>query len=210
MAKHPENTQQLVRLTGLGTEPFELAAKGISQIRAVLGDSLQEDSLQSWSPARIRNHLVLTFTNRYFSNERDGVYEVQDLSPSYDPLRLLRLAVPGGLHTVDNQVLYFERIKTATEGLVEHILLRARLVLTFRLHRRFTHRSVLPSSIKVGHMVEVQCGFCAIPVNRRKYRFLCKLRSVCILDRSVENVSSPSIPITMRLTNICSPFFTGL
>ena len=96
------------------------------------------------------------------------------------------------------------------EGSVEHILLRAQPVLTFRLHRRFTHRSVLPSSIKVGHMVEVQCGFCAIPVNRRKYRFLCKLRSVCILDRSVENVSSPSITITTRLTNICSPFFYRL
>lgn len=88
---------------------------GISQIRSVLSSSLQEGALQNWSPRRNRNHIVLTFTNRYFSNEKDGTFEICSLSPAYDPLGILRRTVPSGLHTVDNEVLYFERFKTEKE-----------------------------------------------------------------------------------------------
>lgn len=89
---------------------------GISQIRSVLAGSLQDGALQNWSPQRNRNHIVLTFTNRYFSNEKDGVFDVRDLSTTYDPVGVLRRAVPSGLHTADNQVLYFERFKTDKQG----------------------------------------------------------------------------------------------
>ncbi|THH15427.1 hypothetical protein EUX98_g9469 [Antrodiella citrinella] len=46
---------------------------------------------------------------------------------------------------------------------------------------------IKPGLIRVGHLVELQVGICAMPTGRNKYTFIPKLRSVCILSRDVEN-----------------------
>lgn len=59
----------------------------------------------------VNGHLALTFTNRYFSTpEEASGKEDRQLSAYVDPLNILREAVPRGVHTQDNEVLYFERI----------------------------------------------------------------------------------------------------
>ena len=50
------------------------------------------------------------------------------------------------------------------------------------------HRSINPTGIAEGYLVEVQAAFCAVLVGRAKYRFLLKLRSVCVMNRQVDAV----------------------
>ncbi len=45
-------------------------------------------------------------------------------------------------------------------------------------------------SIYPCDLVELQVAFCAVPIGKRKHRVLAKLRSVCVLDRTAENVST--------------------
>ena len=46
----------------------------------------------------------------------------------------------------------------------------------------------LPSALKIGQIVEAQVAFCAVPIGKGKYRLICKLRALCILDRQVQKV----------------------
>ena len=45
------------------------------------------------------------------------------------------------------------------------------------------------TSISTGQLVEIQASFAAVPRGRGKYKMVCRLRSVCILDQSIEQVS---------------------
>ena len=53
---------------------------------------------------------------------------------------------------------------------------------------RATYRIIKPEGIRTGYMVEVQVGFCAVPISNHKYKFLLKLRSICVLNRQVDTV----------------------
>ena len=44
--------------------------------------------------------------------------------------------------------------------------------------------------MRLASIVEVQVAFCAVPISKgRKYKLLPKLRSICLLDWSVQQVS---------------------
>ena len=72
---------------------------------------------------------MLFFGNRYFAD--DGDYRAHDAisMEDVDPLKILREAVPEGIHTTDNQVLYFERGKTEEgETYVQQVSVSHKLV----------------------------------------------------------------------------------
>lgn len=48
---------------------------------------------------------------------------------------------------------------------------------------------ILPQTIKVGDLVEVQCSFHAGSIKKDMYAMYIKLRSICVLDRTVQRVS---------------------
>ena len=51
-----------------------------------------------------------------------------------------------------------------------------------------SYRAIKPEGIRAGYLVEVQGGFCAVPIGKELYKFLLKLRSICVLDREVDSV----------------------
>ena len=53
---------------------------------------------------------------------------------------------------------------------------------------RISYRAIKPEGIHVGYMVEVQVAFCAVPIANNQYKFLLKLRSICVLNREVDMV----------------------
>lgn len=61
------------------------------------------------------------------------------------------------------------------------------VVVCSTLHFRAVHRKINPAGVADGYLLEVQVGFCAIPLGR-SYRFITKLRSVCVLNREVDVV----------------------
>jgi hypothetical protein len=58
------------------------------------------------------------------------------------------------------------------------------------LSNRTSYQKVRPMSIRVGQLVEVQLGFMSVRVKKGKYAFLPILRSICILDRTLVEVSN--------------------
>ncbi|KAF7790157.1 hypothetical protein EIP86_001109 [Pleurotus ostreatoroseus] len=108
------------------------------------------------------------FANRYLSSyqEAQGVDSVP-LSKDVDPNGVLRNAVPKVYHTADNEVMYFERVVSSGS--------------------RTSYRAIKPEGIRAGYLVEVQGGFCAVPIGKERYKFLLKLRSICVLDREVDS-----------------------
>ena len=73
--------------------------------------------MEGWEPRKDRGHPVLTVGNRYLSNaDNKGVQQsVLPLGQAIDPLHILQDAVPSGVHTAENQVLYFQRSKKGAE-----------------------------------------------------------------------------------------------
>ncbi len=49
---------------------------------------------------------------------------------------------------------------------------------------------IKPDAFSISNMVEVQIGFIAVKTGRTEYIFLPKLRSICLLNRAAEKVST--------------------
>ena len=72
--------------------------------------------MDNWEPRKDRGHPILTVGNRYLSpvDGEEGKQQVIPMENTIDPLCILRDAVPSGVHTTENQVLYFERSTKGT------------------------------------------------------------------------------------------------
>ena len=118
LAANARTSEQSITITGLGNVEFDRAIIGIQQLRIVMEN--QVSAMKLWEPRREQGHYVLTFSNRYFNKESEAANEeVKALSTDVDPLGLLAKAVPDGIHTSDNEVLYFERRKGDAPRCVE-------------------------------------------------------------------------------------------
>lgn len=53
----------------------------------------------------------------------------------------------------------------------------------------YSYHTIKPVSIKPGALVEVQVSFCVVPLAKGRHIMLNKLRSICILNRQVIDVS---------------------
>ncbi|KAF7798783.1 hypothetical protein EIP86_010008 [Pleurotus ostreatoroseus] len=111
LPKSPERATQSVLMTGLGTEGFEKAVQGALQIYQHMQRCLPAGALIPWKPVTYEGHLGLELSNRYFSSSKEAEgQQIVELSSDIDPNNILRKAVPHGLHTLDNTVVYFERV----------------------------------------------------------------------------------------------------
>ncbi len=102
-------------MSGLGSEVFHrsvLATGGIHRAFKAVNPQLK---FAGWQPRQSHGHMVLTFSNRYFTPDTDNGHEVRTFPNDHDPLHVLRKAVPSGVYTADNEVLYFDRRSTTGE-----------------------------------------------------------------------------------------------
>lgn len=74
-----------------------------------------------------------------------------------------------------------------TLGAFEYIL--DLQVLIFPTYSSWKHVTVQPTAFKIGQLIEAQISFTVYPQGKQKYLHILKLRSLCILDRAVVNVS---------------------
>ena len=112
----PINARQSVTLSGLGAENFAQALQGMMRIQQYFGEHCSEGQMESWEPRKDRGHPVLTIGNRYLStlDGKDTKQQTVTLEDAIDPFHILREATPSGVHTTENQVLYFQRTTKGT------------------------------------------------------------------------------------------------
>ncbi len=143
LASVPDRSQQTVTLSGVGSPQFARAILGLRQIYAVFDDHCSANELLAWTPRVTQGHFTLTMSNRYFTASKGTAkQEVLNFPSALDPLNILRDAVPSGIYSRDNEVLYYDRRKIANERYVPNLpkvthLTRVQFMET-RTHR--THR----------------------------------------------------------------------
>ena len=115
--------QQAIQLTGLDTHKYKAALEGIATIHTTFTKYMRSDKLQPWTPNTFREWSALNAGNRYFSTgEIAASSEAVPFHDLVDPDGVLA-AVDSHkyLHTIDNDVGYFERQKK-DDGSLQYVL----------------------------------------------------------------------------------------
>ena len=103
--------KQSITLTGLGTDRFDTAVRGVQTIHQVFSNHVSQAGghLSDWTPGRDGQNLTLMFGNRYLTSARDiGNESSIDMSTIVDPLNILCPLIKTEVHTADNVVEYWE------------------------------------------------------------------------------------------------------
>ena len=116
MGKNPRFARQSVLLSGLGLDQFHRTFDALLEIGTVIEDNLPNGKLRRPTPRLERGFPVLQFSNRYFADSSEAGASDAVSMDAVDPMKILRAAVPDGIHTLDNEVLYFERRTSLEDG----------------------------------------------------------------------------------------------
>ncbi|KAI0688792.1 hypothetical protein BC835DRAFT_1283984, partial [Cytidiella melzeri] len=162
LPKNPYAARQSLTLTGLSLSNFDSNLRAVSEVHSYFADNLPNGALQPLKHNKDGGHSYLEVSNRYFTQEVDDMgYPDIAIDPYIDPHGILTSKVTTGRHTKENTVL------------------------------KYVYNPCKPTAIIVGHIVEVQASFCSVPTSKGRFVMLMKLRSVCILDTSVLQPTSP-------------------
>ncbi|KAF7789840.1 hypothetical protein EIP86_000786 [Pleurotus ostreatoroseus] len=167
LASVPVRTQQTVMLSGVSSRQFGTAIAAIGQIVEVFNAQCTRDELLPWSPRIVQGHPTLTLSSRYFTADGGSTkHDMRAFPEDLDPYNILRNAVPDGLYTEDNEVLYYERRKFSNSDTLKYV-------------------TVQPTAFKIGQLVQAQLAFMLVPRGKGKYGLILRLRSLCILSHAV-------------------------
>lgn len=104
-------------MTGVGSEEFALAVKGMLALHQVIRTHLGTTVLLDWSPSCENGNLVMEFANRYLSNASDaGKHQIMTFPTDLDPQGLLQQRISSEIYLSDNEVKYYERRKVVRGG----------------------------------------------------------------------------------------------
>ena len=100
-------------MTGLGAEQFDTFAAGALAIQHVLSSHAPEDAMIKWHPGSSNGFLHLDISNRWFTRDRDGDDLEMPIPDDLDPFNILRSRMSSrARYTAENEVLYYERVKS--------------------------------------------------------------------------------------------------
>ena len=105
--------KQEVILTGLGSQYFHTAVRGVSAVYLAFKMHLSARGcqLRTWAPGcDAGESLTLTFSNRILMSAKDGEGETKrDLARYVDPFNILRPLLRTEVHTAENHVDFWKR-----------------------------------------------------------------------------------------------------
>lgn len=113
--RNPRKFSQNVALTGFKTHKFKAALEAISLIHGLFSDKMEESTeILPWTPDMSEGLTMVQVTNRYFTPT--SVTSIGGLLPfdeMIDPRGILAALQSNGYrYTAENEVGYFERVKT--------------------------------------------------------------------------------------------------
>ncbi|KAH9837946.1 uncharacterized protein C8Q71DRAFT_706152, partial [Rhodofomes roseus] len=165
------HTEQYVRIGGLADPLFDQGAVAVLAIHQFLESRLGSGSLQDMDVKREQGHIVLDFHNRYLTPRSEAaVTSIIPFPNDYDPRHILQSRVTDEVFTTDNAVQFYERVKLDGSS-----------------RSKYQFKQSHPTALSVGQLVEIQTSFAVVPRGKKKYKLINKLRSICVLDRSIEN-----------------------
>lgn len=118
-SKHIRYLKQGVSITGLGLDDFMTQVNTLPDIAALFTRAVNEDKIEPNTIVGQQDDITtLNASNRYFTQKKDAQMgrDVQ-LDRDIDPHgTLTRLLASGFVHTDENIVSYYERVKSGDAG----------------------------------------------------------------------------------------------
>ncbi|KAA1480130.1 hypothetical protein DENSPDRAFT_789985, partial [Dentipellis sp. KUC8613] len=166
--------KQTVQITGLGLPFFADTMNAVNGIHHSISRKYAASGLRPWRSTQLGDYISLDVGNRYitpntFTNGESAI----PFHPLVDPHGILLEATRDvGSHLADNEVRYFERLHNSS-GIA-------------------SFEDIDPAVFRPGQIVQLQVSFVTVPVAGAKgiYQVTPKLRSIAILDRSLQEVSN--------------------
>ncbi len=105
-------------LTGFGAEQVQTYAKGIQAIFAVFEETLQEKTIEEWSPTLFNGHISIDMGNCFFTDWHNQSNEgMVPFKHSVDPDGILETVMGTEyIHLHKNEVEYFQWIDDRKGG----------------------------------------------------------------------------------------------
>ncbi|KAH9912171.1 uncharacterized protein B0H18DRAFT_890696, partial [Fomitopsis serialis] len=171
------HTEQYLCTTGLGNAQFSEAAVALMSIHQLFERRLGQGSLHQWDVKKEQGHIALDFHNQYLTTpENTSAANIIDIPDDMDPFHILRRHITDEVFTMDGLVKYYERVKPDNVAKPQF---------------KKSHST----AISVGQLVEIQTSFVAVPRGKGKYKMVCKLRSICDINRErVEQALRKGLP----------------
>ena len=184
-----ERCQQSINIVDLGLGFTSKYIECILAMHSRLAAYIHPASLDPWNiPQNDGRDIELFFGNRYFSDIKNP----RIFRPFLSPLILIHNSSfpPSRPTSFTQRTMWLDVLKKSHPRIPQH-----RKFTTFYFfssqHLLFIHstiRSISCSAVSPCDLVEIQIAFSLIKHGKNKYRMLIKLRSVCVLDRTAENV----------------------
>ncbi|KAH9829028.1 uncharacterized protein C8Q71DRAFT_863579 [Rhodofomes roseus] len=180
------HTEQYVRIGGLADPLFDQGAVAVLAIHQFLESRLGSGSLQDMDVKQEQGHIVLDFHNRYLTPRSEAaVTSIIPFPNDYDPRHILQSRVTDEVFTTNNAVQFYERVKLDGSS-----------------RSKYQFKKSHPTALSVGQLVEIQTSFAVVPRGKKKYMLINKLRSICVLDQSIENeINQERIQAALRKTS---------
>ncbi|KAK7016994.1 hypothetical protein VNI00_018776 [Paramarasmius palmivorus] len=169
--------KQSVTITGFGNDAFSQAVQGLGILDAAFGRWLGTENIQpNTIVGTFRGHATIEASNRYFTPAlvaRTGDEPAIVLDHQVDPKGILKaLASDEYVHLSENQVIYTSVVKTES-GKERNVPFH-------------------PRSFQLGDIVEILVSLLGVKIDMRngKYRMVCTLRAISLLDGSFSELAS--------------------
>lgn len=103
---------QSVRLTGLGSSHFQDGVDGMANIVNFIGNKLDDDDVEGWTPSHFQEWKAIDFVNCLFVRQNiEGDIASVPFANGVDPEGVLaRVSGSEWVHTKENTVQYFTRV----------------------------------------------------------------------------------------------------
>jgi hypothetical protein len=103
----------MVTLTGLDTHKFKAALEATALVSDLFARHIGPGRFEEWIPDAFRQWRAISISNKYFSTRSSAGTDLAPINPLVDPGGIIAsLGELGYRYTVDNEVGYFERVKT--------------------------------------------------------------------------------------------------
>ncbi|KAJ7723940.1 hypothetical protein DFH07DRAFT_971363 [Mycena maculata] len=159
------NTSQQISLTGFTCGLFTEGVNQLKELHTLYDRYFQGNAMTKWTPQEDHGCITLNASSRFFTSLLDEPDAVPvPFGYGVDPNGHLQKFVGNHLiHTEDNIVSYFQRVKNESTGAYEMDV-------------------AFPSTFRTGDIVEIEASVIMFKTKQDQYKMHCNLRLLTLLD----------------------------
>lgn len=164
-------------------------------------NNLPADSLCPHNPSLFQGYTAIEANARYFDRTRNPTDAVS-FAPFVDQDNVLaNMMTDGFYHGSENRVEYFTRVEGADHK-ITHVFIflssdNELLILVVCWPHRY--RPINPALFRIGDIVEILLSFIVFPCKEAKFKMICRLRGLLLINQEERDVRKPELSIGQQI-----------